>query len=142
MSQLHEWRVIQLSNLIFGPVVARSTSIDSSPHCSLGFWSWRRSCRYRGEGVIDRRAERSHASHGSDGVGSQASCWRPLREQTQRHGYRSIGCGKGVWYGQYNPPYKMLLLQRSQRDSTALLFRPHSPLAFGSQTTRETPPKL
>lgn len=88
VGQLHERRVIQLPDLIFGPVVAWSTSIHSSPHRSLSFWRWRWSCRYRREGVVDGRTERSHASHGSGGGGSQASCRCPLREQTQRHGYR------------------------------------------------------
>lgn len=142
VGQLHERRVIQLPNLIFGPVVARSTSIHSSPHRSLGFWRWRWSCRYRGEGVIDGRAERSYASHGSGGGGSQASSWSPLREQTQRHGYRiidrSVVRGQRVWYGQYNTPYEVLL-QRAQQGSQHYCSGPHHwPLSVKRYPARST----
>lgn len=103
MSQLHERRVVQLPNLILGPVVAGSTSIDSPPDCPLSFWRRGRSGGNGCEGVIHGRTECSRASYCSSNSssntttatttnstrGPQAPRRRPLREQSQRHGY---GC--------------------------------------------------
>lgn len=101
MSQLHERRVVQLPNLILGPVVAGSTSIDSPPDSPLSFWRRGRSGRNGCEGVIHGRTECSRASYCSSNSssnttatttttrGPQAPRRRPLREQSQRHGY---GC--------------------------------------------------